>query len=693
MENIKGISALPTAGEALREWVLNLNWVLSGDSWCDANGIHATDILVTTPTTKSLSKDLLSALTTAATKHSSANHQRAARALLEDAVGEADGNLLIKKGKGFELFQLRIKTGFNRGLGTEAITHLNEYIAAIHASSESIGAYFKRKAQLYTQICLTEGCELGPTARTVFLLDGLQRGAYQEVLKTWVKRILLGQGKLSLTSSTKDLHQAATDLLATSVYYKGNILQPGKSTNPNPSARAASTSATPTDSSTPSKNPMIESIVTRIRQGFAMNQSQTKWIRETFQCLHCFSSHHITKRCHQLRDKYCIRAKGKSDTQSTTGGTADAKKANTSPKESTDDPPPSTEAAKAASAAPPVAEATGEDTNSEAYESDSGFIPLDYDSDTELLSDFARQARVAAKAQAKHQEKARVAETRTVAKLGRRGPAWVNPNSGIKAVKWQDGVATDLAKLAEANQYYSPPADAIRTLCPDSGATSIMSPYRDMFKDFVDLSTQGRVVRLGDDNKTIPILGQGTLCLTVQGKTLALANTLYVPDLSAILLSSRVLRRMAPGCALVADHDGCFLTFPSFTFEIDDARDCTLPCTRVPSDTRLFDFDSRLHLSQHASTQERDYRQALQAIRTCTMHGWQVCASRKHIWIPTISGLRMVRSPGLIQRILLPRTYRLPKRTPPWPRRPPSGRCTPCPTLQRRRKNECQATI
>jgi hypothetical protein len=219
-----------------------------------------------------------------------------------------------------------------------------------------------------------------------------------------------------------------------------------------------------------------------------------------------------------------------------------------------------------------------------------------------------------------------------------------------------------------------------------------MSPYRDMFKDFVDLSTQGRVVRLGDDNKTIPILGQGTLCLTVQGKTLALANTLYVPDLSAILLSSRVLRRMAPGCALVADHDGCFLTFPSFTFEIDDARDCTLPCTRVPSDTRLFDFDSRLHLSQHASTQERDHRQALQVTY---MHHARLAGLRKsqaHLdphYLRTQDGSLAWPLPED------PATKGVSssKKDPPWPRRPPSGRCTPCPTLQLRRKNACQATI
>jgi hypothetical protein len=105
---------------------------------------------------------------------------------------------------------------------------------------------------------------------------------------------------------------------------------------------------------------------------------------------------------------------------------------------------------------------------------------------------------------------------------------------------------------------------------------SIVRPYRDMFTDFVGLSTRGRMARLQDDNKMIPILGQGTMCLTINGRTLALANTIYVPDLSAILLSSRVLRWIAPGCALFANHDGFFLTFPNFTFEIDDTMDCTL---------------------------------------------------------------------------------------------------------------------
>jgi hypothetical protein len=104
MEPIKTITALPTSGEALHKWVLNLNWVLSGDVWCNAHGTHATNILETTTPTKSLSKYLLYVLTTAATKHSSSTHHRSARALLEVTVGDVDGNLLIKQGKASKCF-------------------------------------------------------------------------------------------------------------------------------------------------------------------------------------------------------------------------------------------------------------------------------------------------------------------------------------------------------------------------------------------------------------------------------------------------------------------------------------------------------------------------------------------------------------------------------------------------------------
>jgi hypothetical protein len=57
-----------------------------------------------------------------------------------------------------------------------------------------------------------------------------------------------------------------------------------------------------------------------------------------------------------------------------------------------------------------------------------------------------------------------------------------------------------------------------------------------MFVDYVDISSKGLVVRLGDEDKTIPILGTGTLCLDIMGHNIAYADVLHVPALSAILL-------------------------------------------------------------------------------------------------------------------------------------------------------------
>jgi hypothetical protein len=77
MKDLK-ISSLPTSGEALRKWIMNLKWSLAGDCWCQ-DGIHAIDIKTTTPATKSLSNDLLSVFKKAVTEHSSSSHQRNAK--------------------------------------------------------------------------------------------------------------------------------------------------------------------------------------------------------------------------------------------------------------------------------------------------------------------------------------------------------------------------------------------------------------------------------------------------------------------------------------------------------------------------------------------------------------------------------------------------------------------------------------
>jgi hypothetical protein len=165
--------------------------------------------------------------------------------------------------------------------------------------------------------------------------------------------------------------------------------------------------------------------------------------------------------------------------------------------------------------------------------------------------------------------------------------------------RWNTHVTRDLAKLANTLPTYS---SGPSTLCPDSGATSIMAPHRDMFINYVDISSKGLVVCLGDENQTILIMGEGTLCMQIDGRKVAYGLSYHVPDLTAILLSSRVHRHIAPGCSLVADHSGCFLTYPTFSVEIDNTSDCTLECHPVANpETTSYDFDSRLHINVNSS--------------------------------------------------------------------------------------------
>ena len=130
-----------------------------------------------------------------------------------------------------------------------------------------------------------------------------------------------------------------------------------------------------------------------------------------------------------------------------------------------------------------------------------------------------------------------------------------------------------------------------------------MCPYRDIFIEYVDLTHQKRIVRLGDENKVIPIKGIGTICIQIREHNIAYKEVLHVPALTAILLSSRGHRRITQGCSFIADHSGCFLTFPEFTIEIDDHDDCTIACGK--GNPQKLDFDSRLYLDQNTTPEYR----------------------------------------------------------------------------------------
>jgi hypothetical protein len=178
-------------------------------------------------------------------------------------------------------------------------------------------------------------------------------------------------------------------------------------------------------------------------------------------------------------------------------------------------------------------------------------------------------------------------DTTTVASVRKKGERqWLNSHMtlnavGIKAIHWSKTEHNDLAKLAQISPVYlawqttkSRPQHPRHnpTICPDSGATSIMGPHLDMFSEYVELCDKGIVVCLGDEDKIIPIAGRGNLSINMLGHTIAYVDALHIPNLSVILLPARVHQCIMPGCSFVANHSGCFLTYPNFTIEVDDFK-------------------------------------------------------------------------------------------------------------------------
>jgi hypothetical protein len=486
---------------------------------------------------------------------------------------------------------------------------LTDYVNAVQQNQESIGAYFDRMDQLYCQVQLTKGSTIGKTAQRSFTLEGLCRGAYHEVLAPWVKKILIGQGRLKLeTASMSDLQAGATKLLATSSYYQGNILLAGKPprSTASPAARAA-TNTNSKSEDTPSTDAKIETIVRHIRVGFPLNQDQTAFIPHKYKCIHCLSNTHTFEDCKAISKRWGVTVLPPDQARGRQAGRS-AKPA----KPAVVPPPPAVTPAahthldpKAKVAMHSSQQLPGEDSALEAEESDDAFTFYGYKSDPDLLSAISQQAA------------RKTADSNRINLIGTH-----QKNHTKHEVEWIDVVAGtgQQSKLANAPNMYSNRARVSntssktdstifpRTVCPDSGATSIMGPYQDMFSDYVDVRDQGLVVRLGDKNQTIPIAGRGTLKINIQGHHVAYAHALHVPDLSVILLSSRAHRRISQGCSFIADHTRCFLTFPTFSIPIDDTEDCTIPCAKVPLNT-AFDFDSRLFLLAHSTRQE---------VRLCT---------------------------------------------------------------------------
>jgi hypothetical protein len=524
------ISPLPLTGKDLKAWNDNLTWILSGHHWCHQD-VHACDILETTDDNKVLSYDFLVALKRAATNHTSTSEQRAAMSLLQDELLGVNVNELIKNGKGFELYQSRVKTGFSQGLGTETILNLRTFIQASQNNHETVGAFFKRLQQLYKQVQTTKGCEIGDITRKAFALEGLANGAYHKILAPFVSTVQLGNGKLKLHIATLgELQSVATDRLVSRKYYKEHAIQPGLYPN---KARAATDTPAPAPhkpaaKDEPCTDPMIENIVSRIRHGQYLNGDMTSWMMGKFRCVICWGQGHDTVECSRLKTRYNVTAKLPSSGKppappSGSGGykgrmaqeepkDETAAKAQTIPKKDTAAPTAGTDPGERASYGSTEVETIDEE--SETDESDDAFSMFDtltHDDDNLLAAVTKIAARKADDVTREQllrssnlepislQDKVQPPKPiplkdkgKAYARMAKNDLKWLKDKVPM-CEDWEQWHEQQLDPNDELANVLSP-YRRNRILCPDSGATSVMCPYSDMFRDYEDVRHERRYV-------------------------------------------------------------------------------------------------------------------------------------------------------------------------------------------------------
>ena len=122
----------------------------------------------------------------------------------------------------------------------------------------------------------------------------------------------------------------------------------------------------------------------------------------------------------------------------------------------------------------------------------------------------------------------------------------------------------------------------------DSGASDHMWPYRDAFVEFTPLS--GCYIAIANQS-SLPVTGRGTVQLRLAGRTIRLVGVLCIPALMGPLFSIRRFRKI-PGCGFFATNTQLCLAFPTFTVDIDDTNEVSLPYESAPSLT-TFDFDEK----------------------------------------------------------------------------------------------------
>ena len=123
----------------------------------------------------------------------------------------------------------------------------------------------------------------------------------------------------------------------------------------------------------------------------------------------------------------------------------------------------------------------------------------------------------------------------------------------------------------------------------DSGATHHMWNNKDSFITYTTL--HNCYVTLANKHK-IPVIGQGTIQLNIQGYILHLHNVYLVPSLQFNLYSVKVHRRY-PKCSCLFDNDAATLNFPKFSFDINDDYDMIIYAKNILHTVQKIHWSSR----------------------------------------------------------------------------------------------------
>ncbi len=107
------------------------------------------------------------------------------------------------------------------------------------------------------------------------------------------------------------------------------------------------------------------------------------------------------------------------------------------------------------------------------------------------------------------------------------------------------------------------------------------------------------------NNFKIPIKGQGTIQLTVNGFILHVHDVYLVPKLQFSLYSVKKHRKY-PLCSCIFDNDSATLNFPKFSFQIDDEYDMLIYGTSSATSSPKIDWSSTDGLTPRARKTSSD---------------------------------------------------------------------------------------